>query len=468
MMRLVGAWLVVLSVGCCLVGNVAEAAWSAPSVVSSAGSFATEPQVGLDGSGDAVAAWNQQFGTGGSTMVVSVRGAHASRWSSPQSLYRVSAGTAFDPQVAVAASGAAVVAWQAEGTGGAPAIEAVFRGSASAPWSVPARIGPGLLDGAKELGIDRGGNAVLVYVVGFGGTEMIDASMLDMHSGTWSTPVVLGRSTSELPNPQVAVAPAGEAVAVWSSARRPPRPLWPGVGGADRFDSWVQAAVRPARSSRWHPAERLGRETQFIYDVDFTASPSGPQVVVDSRGAAIAVWQYNPTARRLVTDAATFDSRRFAWRPLSPLSTREAQSPRVVSSPAGWITLAWENRSSGLATRSGPINGCCWTRPTTFAGNPRAFDFDIQLVAGPGRSAALGFSRSNLPIELAIHPRNGTAWLEPVSLGLGPGHGRSDAIMQALTVGPGGQLLAAWTQVSLATTPGRLDATLYTATSTEP
>jgi hypothetical protein len=463
-------------VGCCWIGGGVSAAamsavWSGPVTASPLGSFVSEPEVAIDARGDAVAAWNEQKGLGGSSLVVALRAAGADAWSAPQRLYGLTdEATTFDPQLAVAPSGAAVVAWQQLPASGPPTIAAACRESADAAWSHPAVLATGFLTTSNELGIDDRGSATLVFLAGTGRRQTVDASSLDTcaRGGTWTAPLVLGRTSSEVAEPAVAVSAAGESVAVWSAFRRRPRALGPGVGGAYRFDSWVEATVRPAGTDRWRRPVRLGRETQFIYDADFGASPDGPQIAVDSSGAGIAVWEHNPRGQRLVADAATLNPARSAWEERGTVATTEAISPRVASSPTGWVTLAWETGSSRLATRSGPVTGCCWTAVTTFPGARSSFDYDLALVAGPHRAAAIGYSQNKRPVEVAVHPQGSGGWQRPVPIGLGPGHDRTDPIMQALAVGADGGLLTAWTQEFPSTTPSLLDAPLYTAVSSEP
>jgi hypothetical protein len=465
-----------LLVGCCwIAGSVSAAAispvWSGPVIASPLGSFVSEPEVAIDSRGDAVAAWNEQKGLGGSSLVVSVRAAGADAWSAPQQLYGLTdEATTFDPQLAVAPSGAAVLAWQQLSASGPPTIAAACRESADGSWSQPTVLATGFLTTSNELGIDDHGSATLVFLAGTGRRQTVDVSSLETcaRGANWTAPVVLGRTSSEVAEPAVAVSAAGESVAVWSAFRRHPGALGPGVGGAYRFDSWVEATVRLAGTDRWRRPVRLGRETQFIYDADFGASPSGPQIAVDSSGAVIAVWEHNPRAQRLVGDAATLNPAAGAWQERGTVATGQAISPRVASSPTGWVTLAWETGSSGIATRSGPITGCCWTAITTLPDGRSSFDYDLALVAGPRHAAAIGYSQNKRPVEVAVHPQASGGWQRPVPIGLGPGHDRTDPVMQALAVGAGGGLLTAWTQEFPSTTPSLLDAPLYTAVSSEP
>jgi hypothetical protein len=428
-----------LGVGAALaIGGVPAARWSTAVVVSTG--FASEVQVGLDHAGDEVAAWNRSGATSGTGVVVATRALGAAGWSVPVQLNAEPFGTTYDPQLQVARSGAAVVVWQAPLLN-APgeSISAVFRTSAGGSWSAPSAVARGFLDGPHQLGTDADGNATLIYDDALN-RSTVDAVTLDAGTGTWSSPVAIGRSSTEVADPQIAVDGHGDAVAVWSTQRLKPSGS---AMTADRFDSWVEAAARTAGGA-WQRPVRLGPETQLFYDVDFEASPSGPQVALDARGDAIAIWQQSAGGNKLAAVGASLSRGAHRWQPLAPLDSREAISPRVAVSTSGWATVAWENRTSGVSTRSGPVSGSRWSPVITFPGSSRSMDYHLQLVAGAGHGAALGYSRSDASVALAIHR---LSWGKAVSLGLGPaGHRRVTPDLASLAATSTGQLLAGWTQ----------------------
>jgi hypothetical protein len=371
------------------------------SLVSSANAFVMEAQVAAGADGRAVTVWNQTADGGGSTLLVSTSANAGTHWSAAQRLDGlVGAGTTFNPEVAMAPSGAAVVAWQRPPPVEGQMIEAVARTSATGSWSAPTVIAHGWMDNSRQLGIDATGDAVLVYAAGSGPSQRIDAVSLNGATGIWSGPLVLGRSSSELPNPTVAVNAAGDAVAAWSTSRRPVSLIAPGDEGSGRVDSWAEASVM--RAGAWSAPQRLGQETQFVYDLNTDATPDGPQNAIDTLGQAIVVWQHNKTGPRLVADATALGPGARRWRSLPPLRATRVQAPQVATSAGGWVTIAWENGRSGIATTTGPISGCCWSAPTTFRGTGAHFDFDLNLVAGPGHAAALAYAQAG-----KAHPARG-------------------------------------------------------------
>ncbi len=420
------------------ISGAPPAPWSTPVVVATG--FASEVQVGLDRAGDEVAAWNHS-GAASSTGVVVATHAHgAAGWSAPVQLNTEPFGTTYDPQLQVAPSGAAVVVWQVPLLNASgESISAVFRTSAGRSWSAPSVVGRGFLDGPHQLGIDAHGNATLIYEDALN-RSTLDAVTLDAGTGTWGSPVAIGRSTTDVADPQIAVDGHGDAVAVWSTQRLKPS------GSAmtsDRFDSWVEAAAR-APGGAWRPPVRLGPETQFFYDADVEVSPSGPQVALDAAGNAIAIWQQSAGGNKLAAVGASLTRGAHRWHRVAPLDSGETVSPRVAVSMSGWATVAWETGTSGVSTRSGPVSGSRWSPVVTFPGSARSMDYHLQLVAGAGHGGALGYSRSDASVALAIHR---LSWGEAVSLGLGPAGQRHLAPdLASLAATSTGQLLAGWSQ----------------------
>lgn len=432
-------------------------------LLTSRDAFATEAQVAVGPGGAAVAVWNQD----GRGVVLSTRRRLTGGWIHPKTLEKVVGfQTTFGPQVVVARSGAAAVVWQAYSDTARQPIEAVSRRSASARWTAPTVIAYGALWTPKSLGMDDRGHALLVYVSRPGTrAQRIDAIRLNAQTGRWGRPVALGRSRSDLAEPTVAVDADGRAVAAWSIPRRVRHKAhW--VPGVYRTDSWVQATVM--RDGRWTTPERLGQETQIQYDPGFDATPNGPEVAIDSRGRAIVVWQHSPSGQRLIADAATLGAHATRWLALSSPSRGEAFAPQVASSRAGWVTLAWETSRGAIATRSGPITGCCWSPTTTLPGSSARFDFDLSLVGGPGHAAALDYARVSRPIQLLIHPSaSSSMWEKPIAVGRKPNHRFSDPIPLSLAVNPAGQLLTVWTQEGSVSSSGLVHAPLHATTASE-
>ncbi len=107
--------------------------WSAPQLISTAGTTASSPRVTVDGSGLATAAW-ADFTSGSGGIFVATGQIPANVWTPPVriSLPGVLAG---DPEVDTNRAGNAAVTWQR--IGGSGAVEATVRPGSSSPWSTP-------------------------------------------------------------------------------------------------------------------------------------------------------------------------------------------------------------------------------------------------------------------------------------------------------------------------------------------
>jgi hypothetical protein len=246
--------------------------WQAPVNLSAEGENSYEPQVALDHHGDAVAIWGSYNGVAPRTFIIqsALRPAGGS-WQAPVNLSEEST-SSYEPQVALDARGDAIAVWQRISSSSPWAIQSAVR-AAGGEWQAPVDLseaGPNTYE--PQVAVDARGDAVAVWRQ----SEIIQ-STLRPAGGSWQVPGKLSPEGHEPYEPQVAMDPHGDAVAVWER-----------YNGAN----WVvQGAIRPRR--RWH--------VPGGWDVPVNLSEEGqsarfPQVALDARGDAIAVWQrYNGT-----------------------------------------------------------------------------------------------------------------------------------------------------------------------------
>jgi hypothetical protein len=218
------------------------------------------PQLGVDAAGDALVAW-YVAGAGGGLRAASLR-AGAGSWSAPQVLAPGVSG--FD--VAVNASGAAVVAW-ATPTGAIVADQGTVLGSWTAPVTVAApayrqkgvhvavndagqaalawrtrtgalattgSIGGGWAttpstlttkaSGSVDVAIDGAGNAAAVLVQLTGTSSSLVYVSRHPAGGTWSAPAPLSTTAGSAGAPLLVADASGTFVAAWANlaATSPP------------------------------------------------------------------------------------------------------------------------------------------------------------------------------------------------------------------------------------------------------
>jgi hypothetical protein len=222
--------------------------WGAPVTLSSELNWgAGGLTLGMDGAGDAIAAWVGFYADASHYAILPAAGGS---WGPAQTLSTYVQGDARNLSLAVSPNGSAIVAYATQHD----AIWAVS-GTVSGGFSAPVFVGAGDYgkNSAPKAALDDAGQASLVWSES-GGTQAATRSP----GGTWSAPVVLAAQSSS--SVATAMDSAGNAIAVFGSSY-----AWHPAGG-----SWGQATPLPAGSSGGLAA----------------ADPAGTFVYADSSGNA--------------------------------------------------------------------------------------------------------------------------------------------------------------------------------------
>jgi hypothetical protein len=174
---------------------------------------AFDPQVAVDPSGDAVAVWTKREESTSDEIVQVARLAHgAASFAAPQTLS--AAGQQSEtPQVAVDATGDAVAAWERFDTTGTTFVGiASLTAGASTPDA--ADFAAGAVVATPDLASDPAGDAVAVWS-GADGTNSAIFSSFRPPGGAFQNPFALSTRGQNATEPQVALDQAGEVIAVW-------------------------------------------------------------------------------------------------------------------------------------------------------------------------------------------------------------------------------------------------------------
>ena len=253
--------------------------WGPVADLSATGQDASSPQVALDGHGGATAVWTRSNGS--RTVVQTAAKPAGEGWSAAQTLSSGSANASF-PQVAVSPAGEAVAAWTLAGA--VTTVQSATR-AAGGDWSAAQdRSTPGRAAVEPQVGVDDAGTATVLWGELDGGAYVArTATRAAGDDWSASTPVsATGPSAIAL---SLAVAPDGSATAGWvrqasgsyvvQAARRTP-------GGSFEAPCTLSAA---------------GRDAYY------------PQVAVDGRGNAVAIWDRvsDADAGRHEVQASGFD-----------------------------------------------------------------------------------------------------------------------------------------------------------------
>jgi hypothetical protein len=366
--------------------NLGTRAWSSPVALHTNNQPQFAPVVATDVTGNAIAAWSENIGN-------SVYNVHAARFQAAQGTWgpatliqTVLGQTAQSPQVVMDADGNGTVVWQQyTGASVSMAVYAARFDASSNSWRSAVQLDPGVgtSNPQPQVALDASGNAVAVWEEGLnGGPVQIAAAQWSKSSGTWSTAQVIQPSLLRGSNPQVAVAPNGDATAVWTqtepngtltiqASRRSsaggawgaPVTLTPstGVNGAN----WPQVRTDLAGNviALWYQYQGAG-----VYSVDaarydvasgqwsapihietlqtalpYTPYPSAPNLVVDAAGNATATWARDGGSGLRNAFQARFDSHTGAWGLASSLSGAVNVPDRVVTSvdAQGNVLAVW-------------------------------------------------------------------------------------------------------------------------------
>jgi hypothetical protein len=185
--------------------------WSTPVDLSATGQSASDPQVTLDGQGNATAVWHRSNGT--NDIVQSATRPTGGPWSAPVDLSGAGQ-NASAPQVALDAQGTATAVWYRY-DGSNNIVQSATR-PAGGPWSVPVDLsGAGQNASAPHVALDAQGSATAVWYR-YDGSNNIVQSARRPAGGPWSAPVDRSGAGQSVQGPQVAVDGQGSATAVWS------------------------------------------------------------------------------------------------------------------------------------------------------------------------------------------------------------------------------------------------------------
>jgi hypothetical protein len=193
---------------------VAGTGWEGPGLLESDSGQASAPRVAIDASGRALAVW-QQF-DGANTNILASRYVPGTGWGAPE-LLESRTGETFHARIAMNADGSALAVWlQFELQKFKVWSNRYAPGSG---WGIAERIGPDGLTTheAPQVAIDAHGNGIAVWQQYDGATTFeIGASRYVVGSGWAGATVIPNDSVRPALQPQIAIDPNGNALAVWS------------------------------------------------------------------------------------------------------------------------------------------------------------------------------------------------------------------------------------------------------------
>lgn len=181
--------------------------WQKPEDRTEKGGFSNSGAIGLDASGDAVAAWLHREGVVEVTRA-SVRPASTGTWALPQT---ISTGTQNPtaPLLAVDPQGDAFAIWHQVN-----AVEVTVRPASSGAWQPPQELAQ--FASQPSIALDQRGDAIATWQE-FSGSFEIQARTRSAATGVWEAPLTVAPPIYQTgtQQPQVALDDQGNAVAGW-------------------------------------------------------------------------------------------------------------------------------------------------------------------------------------------------------------------------------------------------------------
>jgi len=345
--------------------------WSAALIETGNAGDAENPQVAVDGSGNAIAVWQQNYGSRDS--IYSNRYVVGTGWGEAQLVETDDFVTARYPQVAVDESGNAIAVW----------VQINLDFTSSAVWSNRYVVGTGWGEAQlietmdvgfaqlPQVAVDGSGNAIAVWY------RSSEVTRLDIWSNRYEVGVGWGEAqlieisdAGNAERPQVAVDVSGNAIAVWYQSDLTLPSIWSnryvvgtGWGEAQLVETdeygahsvsvavdhsgnamatWVQSdgvsnsiwSNRYEIGAGWGEAELIETNMGSAYE---------PQIAVDASGNATVVWvqsdvsSMNIWSNRLEVDAG--------WGEAQIIETHvdgdEATDPQIAVAESGDAVAVW-------------------------------------------------------------------------------------------------------------------------------
>lgn len=391
--------------------------WSTPVNLSEAGSGSGDPQIAIDGSGNAVAIWRRYDGNNDIAQSSWSDDGGAS-WSASVSLSEPGEG-ASNPRIVIDESGIGHAVWNRyDGNDGRVQYTRTIDGGVT--WSAPVNLSTsGGSAQRPHIAVDGSGNLIAVWHRSNGDNNIVQASRSTNSGVSWSTPVDLSLTGEDADNPRVAADGSGNIVAVWTRS--------------DGSDQRIQASRSTNGGAGWSTPAYLSESG---------VASERPRVAIDDLGNAVAVWAYDPNADTRV-QASKLAVGSTSWSAPVNVSAagNSAATPQVAIDGSGTAVAVWRYygvdgtmiQSSRLAS-----GGASWSVPAQLSVYPGSSDNPQVAASGSGNAVAV-WQQSGI-IRFSRSTDGGVSWTVPTELSE-PGQA---AITPEVAVDESGNTVALW------------------------
>lgn len=310
----------------------AGAGWGSASLIESGLGDAGNPQIAIDGSGNAIVVWWQH--EGGRINTVSNRYVLGTGWSTAAVIESDGTGDTSAPQIGIDANGNAIAvwAWSSAVPNGATFDYNVWanRYTAGTGWGTAGpidNINTTTANLAPHVALDGGGNAIAVWHRPDGTWDSIWANRYASGTG-WGTPALIETdNTNSARDARVAFGNSGNAIAVWTQS----------FGGVTNV-----MANRYTAGSGWG--------TAVLIETDDAGSAFNPRLVIDSNGNATAVWSQRNVAGFTFNIWANRFTAGTGWGAALMIDNdaNPAGGPQIGVDANGNMVSVWQQDSGGI------------------------------------------------------------------------------------------------------------------------
>jgi hypothetical protein len=332
-------------------------------------------------------------------------------------------------------------------------------------WGPIMRVGDGLPQAHGSLGqasvaINPQGQAVAVWLQQQSPNSLTRNVWASRNlNGQWENARSLEFSPSLVAQPEVAIAPSGQAIAAWQQGEQPlsMQPIshvwvnhleadgqWSGAHRVDLADgnsaSEPRLAMAPdgAAVLLWRATVNAGADigdlrashyrpgTGWGPAIDLNAARTflgGAQMAMDAAGNAMAIWhEFDPVMGLFDVWSRWFDASQPRWAPAERLDSEvvgDAAMPQIAMDPVSGRALAVWDQSDGILGLPGVrfsvatslwLPGSGWGRPERIHTNPLGeMLFSSRVALSPNGTAVAVWTQGDLPVP-STPPKPDLPW----------------------------------------------------------
>jgi hypothetical protein len=340
---------------CCTYLCANNLTWGLPQVLSTLGKNATDARIGIDASGNLVAAWIEN------NVVMATTQPFQGTWHSPT--IHVSQMGASSLELVVDSAGNATAIWEQQGV-----IQ-----SASLPyqgvWSLPKNLSltgghPPEIASSPQIAVDSSGNLSAIWQL-----NGVIQAVTKQFDKPWSHPTSISLNAQTSDSPQIAIGGNEAIVAVWHST----------LNGID-----VIYSSSTTLNGSWPSTPSL-ISTKTIPSVQ-------PQVAVNSQGLPVAVWYSYALSGNTYSSVrvqTAFVNSNNKWNTPTDLSALGMRNPAdlvlgIAFNQKDMPCVLWTNSydASTFNLEGSVFCGGAWT-PTTEIVQANLYLYDQNFVISP-------------------------------------------------------------------------------------